>query len=154
MRPNLTLLALANSSKLLLDGKAEEAALDNAIREFDIRSLSRTIKVGNLSGGNQQKLLLAKTMLADPEIVIVDEPTRGIDIGTKQQIYEFIHQLAEAGKSVILVSSEMTEIIGLADRVVVMRTGEIAGTIAGDEITEKAIVRLAMGLSRKVANDG
>ncbi len=102
--------------------------------------------MGNLSGGNQQKLLLAKTMLADPEIVIIDEPTRGIDIGTKQQIYAFIHALVADGKSVIVISSEMQEVIGLADRVLVMRQGRVAGELIGEEIGEDRIVRLAMGL--------
>lgn len=153
MRPNLTLLALSKFTNLLIDGKAEETALDTAIEEFDIRAPFRDVKVGNLSGGNQQKLLLAKTMLADPDIVIIDEPTRGIDIGTKQQIYEFIHKLAEAGKSIIVISSEMAEVIGLADRVVVMRTGEVAGVVSGDNVNEDTIVRLAMGLTSRKTDE-
>jgi ribose transport system ATP-binding protein len=107
--------------------------------------------VGNLSGGNQQKLLLAKTMLVEPKIVIIDEPTRGIDIGTKQQIYEFIVRLAAAGKSIIVVSSEMAEVIGLCHRVVVMRLGRIMGELDGEAITEEAIVRLQMGLTEAAA---
>ena len=101
---------------------------------------------GSLSGGNQQKLLLAKTMLAEPQIVIIDEPTRGIDIGTKQQIYDFIAALAAKGKSVIVVSSELPEVIGLANRVMVMGRGHIAGELTGAEITEDAIMRRAMGV--------
>ena len=147
MRQNLTLLSLKKFSNGLIDGKAEEAALSKAIEEFDIRAPYREVKVGNLSGGNQQKLLLAKTMLADPEIVIIDEPTRGIDIGTKQQIYEFIHRLAEAGKSVIVISSEMAEVIGLANRVIVMRSGRVAGEVEGKDVNEDAIVKLAMGIT-------
>ena len=108
--------------------------------------------VGNLSGGNQQKLLLAKIMLAEPQIVIIDEPTRGIDVGTKQQFYGFIHGLIDAGHSVIVVSSEMTEVIGLCDRVVVMRRGRIAGEVQGAEVNEEAIVRLAMGLDARDPN--
>ena len=146
MCPNLTLLALNRFSRILIDEAAEERALVGAIHEFDIRAPSRTIAVGNLSGGNQQKLLLAKTMLIEPEIVIIDEPTRGIDIGTKQQIYGFIQRLAAAGTSVIVISSEMTEVIGLSHRVMVMRSGRIIGELSGDEIGEGNIVRLAMGL--------
>jgi ribose transport system ATP-binding protein len=146
MRPNLTLLALDRFTRGVIDGKAEEAALDRAIEEFDVRAPTRDVLVGNLSGGNQQKLLLAKTMLAEPDIVIIDEPTRGIDIGTKQQIYEFIHRLSGEGKSVIVISSEMAEIIGLSDRVFVMRTGRIAGEVTGADINEDVIVRYAMGL--------
>jgi ribose transport system ATP-binding protein len=146
MRPNLTLLALDRFTRGVIDGKAEEAALDRAIEEFDVRAPTRDVLVGNLSGGNQQKLLLAKTMLAEPDIVIIDEPTRGIDIGTKQQIYEFIHRLSGEGKSVVVISSEMAEIIGLSDRVFVMRTGRIAGEVTGADINEDVIVRYAMGL--------
>ena len=146
MRENLTLQCLPDFTNYLVDQKSEEAALTKAIAEFDIRAPTRNVAVGNLSGGNQQKLLIAKVMLADPDIVIIDEPTRGIDIGTKQQIYEFIHALSQQGKSIIVISSEMQEIIGLADRVIVMRTGRIAGEVSGADMTEDKIVRLAMGL--------
>ena len=151
MRPNLTLLDLARFSHILIDEKAEDAALDKAIHEFDIRAPNRDVRVGNLSGGNQQKLLLAKTMLVEPKIVIIDEPTRGIDIGTKQQIYTFIDRLAAAGKSIIVVSSEMAEVIGLCHRVVVMRLGRIMGELEGVAITEEAIVRYQMGLTEVAA---
>lgn len=151
MRENLTLLALDRFAGLAIDTRAEDEALTQAIAEFDVRAPTRQVLVGNLSGGNQQKLLLAKTMLAEPDIVIIDEPTRGIDIGTKQQIYGFIHKLAAAGKSVIVISSEMAEIIGLAHRVVVMREGRVAGRLEGDDINEDAILRLAMGLEGKEA---
>ena len=102
--------------------------------------------VGDLSGGNQQKLLLAKTLLSNPDVVIIDEPTRGIDIGTKQQIYNLIAQLAAEGRSIIVISSEMPELIGLASRVVVMHAGRIAGELSGEAVTEHGIVRLAMGM--------
>jgi ribose transport system ATP-binding protein len=151
LRENLTLLSLDRFSRVLVDTKAEDAALDRAISEFDIRAGDRTMSAGNLSGGNQQKLLLAKTMLAEPDVVIIDEPTRGIDIGTKQQIYEFISRLAAGGKSVIVVSSELTEVIGLASRVIVMASGRIVGELEGDGVTEGAIVRLAMGMSNREA---
>ena len=147
LRENLTLLGLDRFSGLFIDETAEERALDAAIRQFDIRAARKTMPVGNLSGGNQQKLLLAKTMVVEPEVIILDEPTRGIDIGTKQQIYQFIRRLAEAGKAVIVISSELPEIIGLSHRVVVMRSGRVMGELAGAAITETAIVRLAMGLA-------
>ena len=144
---NLTLLALDRFGRIFIDKSAEDAALTKAIADFDIRIGDRSIVAGNLSGGNQQKLLLAKTMLAEPDIVIIDEPTRGIDIGTKQQIYEFIDRLVQEGRSVIVVSSELSEVIGLASRVLVMASGRIAGELSGEEITEGAIVRLAMGMN-------
>lgn len=146
LRPNLTLLGLERFAGLFIDERAEDRALDKAIADFDIRAPNREVNVGNLSGGNQQKLLLAKTMLVEPDIVIIDEPTRGIDIGTKQQIYEFIDKLAAAGKSIIIISSEMAEVIGLSHRVIVMHAGRIAGELEGAAIGEEAIVRYAMGL--------
>ncbi|SMP02293.1 monosaccharide ABC transporter ATP-binding protein, CUT2 family [Shimia sagamensis] len=150
MRPNLSLFALPKFVKgLSVDRKAEDAALERAIRRFDIRARDPSVKVGDLSGGNQQKLLLAKVMECDPRVLIIDEPTRGIDVGTKQQIYHFIAAIAAEGVSVIVVSSEMPEIIGLCHRVVVMREGEITGVVTGDHINETEIVRYAAGLKRE-----
>ncbi|ESR27281.1 sugar ABC transporter ATP-binding protein [Lutibaculum baratangense] len=147
MRPNLTLFGLDRFCNIFIDRRREEEALDQATQRFDIRAPHRRIHVGHLSGGNQQKLLLAKTMVVEPDIVIIDEPTRGIDIGTKQQIYNFVEDLARQGKSCILVSSEMAEIIGLCHRVVVMRSGRVMGELSAGDINENNIVRHAMGLS-------
>lgn len=150
MQPNLTLFALPKFVKRFgLDQKAEEKALERAIRRFDVRSRDRNITVGKLSGGNQQKLLLAKIMECDPRIVIIDEPTRGIDVGTKQQIYHFIAALAAEGVSVVVISSEMPEIIGICHRVAVMREGVITGVLTGDHINENEIMRYAAGLKRE-----
>ncbi|MGN7868511.1 sugar ABC transporter ATP-binding protein [Paracoccus sp. 22332] len=145
LRENLTLQALSKFSRGLLDTGAEERALDRAIADFDIRG-HRGALVGNLSGGNQQKLLFAKTMLADPQIVVIDEPTRGIDIGTKQQMYVLIRRLAAEGRAIVVISSEMQEVIGLSDRILVMRHGRITGELGADA-TEDAIVKLAMGVA-------
>ncbi|MFT7183538.1 MAG: ribose transport system ATP-binding protein [Planctomycetota bacterium] len=123
--------------------------MTRAITDFDIRVGDRTMAAGALSGGNQQKLLLAKTMLATPDIIIIDEPTRGIDIGTKQQIYAFIARLAQSGKSVIVVSSELPEVIGLCTRLMVMARGRIVGELSDGAVTEAAVVRLAMGMTEK-----
>lgn len=150
MQPNLTLFALPKFVRNLgIDRKAEEQALNRAIRRFDVRAKDRDITVGKLSGGNQQKLLLAKIMEGDPKIVIIDEPTRGIDVGTKQQIYHFIAALAAEGVSVVVISSEMPEIIGICHRVVVMREGHITGVLTGDHINENEIMRYAAGLKRE-----
>ncbi|WP_298497127.1 sugar ABC transporter ATP-binding protein [uncultured Maritimibacter sp.] len=148
---NLTLLALDKFGSLRIDKQAEDAALTQAISDFDIRVNDRAMLAGSLSGGNQQKLLLAKTMLADPDIVIIDEPTRGIDIGTKQQIYGFIADLAASGKSVIVVSSELPEVIGTSHRVIVMGRGFVAGELTGEKITEENILRLAVGVADRIA---
>jgi len=144
---NLTLASLKKFiSRFQIDRTKERAALDDAIRDFDIRTGNKDILAGQLSGGNQQKLLLAKMMMLDPSIVIIDEPTRGIDVGTKEQIYQFIANLADEGRSIIVVSSEMPELIGICDRIVVMREGRIAGEVTGERMTEHDIVVLATGV--------
>lgn len=150
LRENLTLANLPRFGRPFLSRKREEEALTAAIKEFDIRAPKRDMAVGNLSGGNQQKLLLAKTMLADPRILIIDEPTRGIDIGTKSQIYHFIDKLAREGMAIIVISSDMPEILGLSDRLLVMREGRLAGELQGENINETAAVRLVMGTREEV----
>jgi len=145
---NLTLASLGKFIRgLQIDRKREAQALDKAIEDFDIRTGTKTILAGQLSGGNQQKLLLAKMMLLDPQVVIIDEPTRGIDIGNKEQIYKFIAALAAEGRSIIVVSSEMPELIGICDRILVMRGGRIVGEVQGDHMTENEIVQLATGVN-------
>lgn len=152
LKINLTLAGLDKFTRgMLIDAKREDAALDKAVRDFDIRTRSSTLLAGQLSGGNQQKLLLAKMMLLEPEIVVIDEPTRGIDIGTKEQIYKFITGLAAEGKAVIVISSEMPELIGICDRIIVMRNGEIAGEVSGEHMTEAEIVVLATGANMREA---
>jgi ribose transport system ATP-binding protein len=144
---NLTLAALAHFVRgPLLDKSKEDTALTTAIGEFDIRAPRRDMLAGQLSGGNQQKLLLAKMMLLEPEVIIIDEPTRGIDIGTKQQIYKFIAELAKQGKAIIVISSEMQELIGICHRILVMRGGKIVGEVSGDQMTENEIVVYATGV--------
>lgn len=152
-RPNLTLLALREYGRVFVDRAREARALDEAVQAFDIRAANLDVPVGSFSGGNQQKLLLAKTMQVAPRVLVVDEPTRGIDIGTKQQIYRFLHALAAKGVGIVLVSSEMPELIGLSHRVAVMHGGRIAGVLEGNAMREDAIVRLATGLARDNACD-
>jgi ribose transport system ATP-binding protein len=144
---NLTLAALDNFQRgPIVDRAKESRALDDAIQRFDIRVGDKTLLAGQMSGGNQQKLLLAKMMQLDPRVIIIDEPTRGVDIGAKQQIYRFIAALVAEGRSVILVSSEMAELIGMCHRVVVMRNGRVVGEVAGAAMNEHAIVELATGV--------
>jgi ribose transport system ATP-binding protein len=153
MLPNMTLFALPKfTRRFMLDHAAERTALERGIRRFDIRARNPNCRARELSGGNQQKLLLAKIMEADPRIVIIDEPTRGIDVGTKQQIYHFIAALAAEGMSVVVISSEMPEIIGICHRVLVMRSGRITGELTGDAINENEIVRYAAGLKEETAH--
>ncbi|CAM3974774.1 sugar ABC transporter ATP-binding protein [Bordetella muralis] len=144
LAPNLTLQALDRiHPRLALNRDKEAAALDKAVRDYDIRARSVHLNAGQLSGGNQQKLLLAKVMMTDPCVVIIDEPTRGIDIGNKSQIYDFIDHLVRSNKACIVISSELPELVGLADRVLVMRGGRIAAELTGDQITEHNVVYAA-----------
>jgi ribose transport system ATP-binding protein len=145
---NLTLAALDKFQRgPLVDRVKEGRALDEAIQRFDIRVGDKTLLAGQMSGGNQQKLLLAKMMQLNPRVVVIDEPTRGIDIGAKQQIYRFIAALAAEGRSVIVISSEMAELIGICHRIIVMRGGRLVGEVEGEGMTEHAIVFLATGVN-------
>ncbi|MHA6686047.1 sugar ABC transporter ATP-binding protein [Mesorhizobium sp. A556] len=147
LRINLTLASLDRFQRgLQVDRAKERVALDKAIGEFDIRAGRKDMLAGQLSGGNQQKLLLAKMMMTDPGIIIIDEPTRGIDIGTKEQIYKFIAELSAQGRSIIVVSSEMPELIGICDRIVVMRGGRLVGEVSGEHMNENEIVVMATGV--------
>ncbi len=144
LAPNLTLQALdAVNPGGLLDKRGEASRLEKAVSDYDIRVRSLRLEAGKLSGGNQQKLLLAKVMMADPSVIIIDEPTRGIDIGNKSQIYEFIDALVRAGKACIVISSEMQELVGLSDRVLVMRAGKIVAEFRRQEINEENVVYAA-----------
>ena len=152
MTTNLTLQSLGRHARIgYLSPASEAAALKRARRRFDIRVRDGNVVARRMSGGNQQKLLLAKVMETEPDIIIIDEPTRGIDVGTKQQIYHFISALARDGRSIIVVSSEMPEVIGLCTRVAVMREGRIVGMLEGDEISEQEIMRYAAGLKKMAA---
>ena len=146
LRVNLTLAALKRfCTGPVIDVGREKRALAEASVAFDIRAKRDDVAAGLLSGGNQQKLLIAKMMALDPRIVVIDEPTRGIDIGTKADIYALIARLARDGKSVVVISSEMQELIGLCGRILVMREGRIVGEVDGRTATEDDIVVLATG---------
>ena len=151
LRENFSLFALEQFAGAIIDIRAEQSAFDKAVETFDIRMRDTGVVAGNLSGGNQQKLLLAKMLETTPDILIIDEPTRGIDIGTKSQIYHFLAELAAAGKTLVIISSDMSEVIGMAHRVAVMHQGSIAGVLSGDEITEHEIMRYATGLKAAAA---
>ena len=99
----------------------------------------------NLSGGNQQKVVLAKWLAMNPEVIIFDEPTRGIDVGAKQEIYEIMNDLANQGKAIIMISSDMEELIGMSDRIIVLCKGRMAGGLSKNEISQEAILMKAAG---------
>ena len=100
--------------------------------------------MGNLSGGNQQKIILARWLSEDVSVLLMDEPTRGIDVGTKNEIYNLMYNLTEEGKSIICISSDLPEVMGESDRLIVMRDGEIVGSLNRDEMNEETIIRLAL----------
>ncbi|WP_307437386.1 sugar ABC transporter ATP-binding protein [Labrys monachus] len=153
LAPNLTLSALSRFHRRpFLETRREDAALGAAIERYDIRLRSRHLVAGQLSGGNQQKLLLAKVLMTDPAIVIIDEPTRGIDIGNKRQIYTFIQDLLQAGKGCIVISSDLQELIGLCDRILVIRAGRIAAELSGEAMTEHNVILAATGSREPLAS--
>lgn len=102
-----------------------------------------TTKIINLSGGNQQKVVLGKCLLAEPEILLIDEPTKGIDIGAKTEIYKFLQELTKKGVSIILVSSDMPELVSLSHRCIVISNGKITGEVSGNELTQNAVMKLS-----------
>lgn len=127
--------------------RANERA-NGAIRELEIKVPNSKVNVGALSGGNQQKVLLSRLLEIHPKVLILDEPTRGVDIGAKSEIYRIINELAKRGVAVIVISSELPEVVGTADRVLVMREGELVGELggySGRPITQESIIELATG---------
>ncbi|WP_277278429.1 ATP-binding cassette domain-containing protein, partial [Thalassospira lucentensis] len=127
-----------------------------SFENLEIKSPSSKITVGSLSGGNQQKVLLARLLEAKPKVIILDEPTRGVDVGAKSEIYRLIDGLAQQGIAIMMISSELPEIIGVSDRVLVMREGVIAGEISpqdGKAIEQEDIMRLSTGPSASPSGD-
>jgi len=132
----------------IIAGKKINTVCDEEMSKFRIKAADGNQLVGNLSGGNQQKVVLSKVMLTDPDVVIFDEPTRGIDIGAKSEIYKLMTNLAQEGKCVIMISSEMTEILGMSDRIMVMCEGRITGVIDNTEdVTQDMIFQMACGIN-------
>jgi ribose transport system ATP-binding protein len=143
---NLTLMALQRYAAPWLHPGAERDALKAAVSEFGIRTGALDIPASSLSGGNQQKLALAKVLHPGPRVIVLDEPTRGVDVGAKRDIYFLIQRLARDGKAVVVISSELVELIGICHRIVVMRAGALQATLAADELTEEALIAHATGL--------
>jgi len=117
--------------------------VDDNVRRLRVKTPSSRTLIANLSGGNQQKVLLARWLLTEPDVLILDEPTRGIDVGAKYEIYSLIIELAQRGKAVIMISSEMPELLGISDRILVMSTGKVAGVLDREEANQEKIMRLA-----------
>ena len=133
------------SNGLFIDKKREAQAAKEYQDKFKIKTPNLEQMVGNLSGGNQQKVVIAKTLAASSKIIIFDEPTRGIDVGAKHEIYKLMNELAEAGHSIIMVSSDMPELLGMSDRIVVIYEGRKTGEVSKDEFDQNYILDLASG---------
>jgi ribose transport system ATP-binding protein len=142
---NASLAHMANSPGRWINERSEAADVRSYVDAINIRTPSIEQEVRFLSGGNQQKVVLAKWLYADSEVLIFDEPTRGIDIGAKAEIYKLMVQLASEGKYVLMVSSDMPELIAMCDRVVVMRKGQVAGEIEREQLSEEAILSYSIG---------
>jgi D-xylose transport system ATP-binding protein len=149
---NMTLAGLRKlSGRFITDESAEAAAGQRAANELRIKAPSVFTIAGTLSGGNQQKVVLAKWLLTNPRVLFLDEPTRGIDVGAKQEIYAQINRLAENGLAIVLISSELPEVLGLSDRVIVLHEGHITGEFTRSEATPEAVMSCATGHVRRAA---
>jgi len=144
IKNNISLSSLKKFSVASLIHRGNEMAAAKDISEkIRVKTPNLNNKCNTLSGGNQQKVVLSKWLMTDPDILIFDEPTRGIDVGAKNEIYKIITSLAQSGKSIIMISSEMPEIMGMSDRILVVREGEISGEIAKEDVTQEKIMKLA-----------
>jgi ribose transport system ATP-binding protein len=141
VKSNITLSSLDKFKRALgLDKKKEERISEDYRKKINIKTPTLTQKVKNLSGGNQQKVAIAKSLLTQPKVLILDEPTRGIDVGAKREIYDLLNVIKKEGHSVIMISSEMPEILGMSDRIIVMHEGKIKGELTKEEATSEKIM--------------
>lgn len=143
---NITLASLGQFSGALssLDDAAEQSCILQSIQRLKVKTSSPNLAIGRLSGGNQQKAILARCLLLNPRILILDEPTRGIDIGAKYEIYKLINQLVKQGIAVIVISSELPEVLGLSDRVLVMHEGRIKADLPNNNLTQEQVMEAAL----------
>ena len=146
IRENISLCNLRRISKSsVISREAEKNMVAEAIKDLRIKCFGSYHECNNLSGGNQQKVVLAKWILTNPKILILDEPTRGVDIGAKKEIYSIINKLAAQGVAIIMVSSELPEVLGMSDNIMVVREGEVRGIISYEEANQERVMTLATG---------
>jgi inositol transport system ATP-binding protein len=147
VRANMSIASLDRfQGRVLIDHRSVDEECQAQVEALGIKTPGLRETVRNLSGGNQQKVLIARWLLTEPDILLLDEPTRGIDVGGKAEIHRWISRLAAAGKAIVMVSSEMPEILGISDRIVVIHEGRISGVLTRAAATQQRIMRLAMGL--------
>jgi rhamnose transport system ATP-binding protein len=148
VRANLTLAILRRLARFgWIDRRAEDALVDAYRERLRIRVADPEQPVGTLSGGNQQKVVVARGLATQPRVLILDEPTRGIDVGTKAEIHRLMDELAGQGMAILMISSELPEILGMSDRILVMRAGRLMGELRREEATPEQVMALAMGLT-------
>lgn len=144
VKGNISVSVLERISKFFtINQKKEIEIAENYRKAIRIKTPNLEEKIKNLSGGNQQKVIIAKWLATEPTLVIFDEPTRGIDVGAKSEIYELVNSLVESGKSVLMISSEMEEVMGMSDRIVVLQEGRVTGELARKEFSQEAIMGFA-----------
>lgn len=136
-----------NGFKIINKNKTKKD-IDFYIKKLNIKTPNKDQLIKNLSGGNQQKVILAKWLLLSPDILIIDEPTRGIDVGAKKEIYELLNELKESGKAIIMISSDLPEVLGISDRILVMSEGKITGELNREEATQEKIMKLSVGINQ------
>ena len=142
--------SIANLASYIYGGythkKKEEEEVEEMFKKMEVKTPSLETPISSLSGGNAQKVLLARWMLCNPDVMILDEPTRGIDVGAKFEIYKLMTDMAKEGKAVVMVSSEMAELIGMCDRIYIMCQGRITGCLNRDEFSQETIMKYATNL--------
>lgn len=146
---SITYMDMITRGKFLIDFKKEKSVSDDLIQKIRIKCSSRDTLAGTLSGGNQQKIVIAKWFMGDPDVLIMDEPTRGIDIGAKAEIYKLMDMLVKNGKSIIMISSETPELLGMSDRVIVMHEGYQTGEFSCGELDQDRLMAYAIGEGNK-----
>lgn len=151
---NMTLCNLKKYEKAAfrLNKKQENDHILEYIKKLSVKTTGIYQKIKHLSGGNQQKVIIAKWIMLSPKVLIVDEPTRGIDVGAKKEIYDVLNELKKMGKAIILISSDMPEIVGISDRVVVMHEGRITGELKREAANQENIMKLAVGIEKETQN--
>jgi len=155
VKDNLTFAALDRFAPVGIIDRAEETRLiDDVIKLLAIRTAGTDIQVGDLSGGNQQKVVIAKWLMRGPRIILLNDPTRGIDVGTKQELYQLLRKLAEGGAAILFYSTDYGELIGCCDRVLVLYNGGIRRELAGDDITEHALIASALNIEIETGEAG
>ena len=145
---NITLASLGHvGTNGFIDFAREDAVAEEYRRKLEIKAPSVGVPVSSLSGGNQQKVALSRWLQTKPSVMILDEPTQGVDVGAKAEIHKLMVDLAERGMAIVMISSELPEILGMSDRIAVMHAGEIRGVLERSEATQEAILKLALGHS-------